>query len=134
MSDTPPTPGYAISLSDDGSYVVVKITGDITTARADEFGAAAARVGAELGIDRLLVDATKSRNVDSILGNYQFAYDAARTFHHDRRVRIAALVSPGDHSHDFVETVTRNAGVDFTLFTDRDAALRHLRGEVSSGR
>ena len=40
--------------------------------------------------------------------------------------RVALLVSPGDHSHDFVETAARNAYLDVTLFRDKDAAVRHL--------
>jgi hypothetical protein len=39
---------------------------------------------------------------------------------------VALLVDPEDHSHDFVETVGRNAGLNVTLFRDRDAAKQYL--------
>jgi hypothetical protein len=41
-------------------------------------------------------------------------------------VRVAVLVRPEDHSHDFAETVTKNAGQDITIFRDREAAINHL--------
>lgn len=44
----------------------------------------------------------------------------------DKKARVAILASPEDHSHDFVETATRNAGLDVTLFRDRGLAIRHL--------
>lgn len=40
--------------------------------------------------------------------------------------RVAAVVSPEDHSHDFFETSARNNGMDFTLFRNREHAIRHL--------
>ena len=47
----------------------------------------------------------------------------------DRNARVAVLRSPGDHSHDFIETVSRNAGLHVKLFTDRAKALAHLLEE-----
>lgn len=40
--------------------------------------------------------------------------------------RVAGLISPGDHSHDFVETVSMNAGMFLKLFTDITEARNYL--------
>jgi hypothetical protein len=44
----------------------------------------------------------------------------------DPSSRVAILVGTVDHSHDFVETVSKNAGQDVAPFTDPEAAGRHL--------
>ncbi|MBW1814413.1 MAG: hypothetical protein JRJ39_12290 [Deltaproteobacteria bacterium] len=66
-------------------------------------------LGGKLGINRYLVDVTESRNTDSVMESYDFAYeDMKNTEGIDLYARVALLVSPGDHSHDFIETVTTN--------------------------
>jgi len=40
---------------------------------------------------------------------------------------VAVLVSPNDHSHDFMETVSHNAGLNVAFFADLEQAERHLR-------
>jgi hypothetical protein len=87
-------------------------------------------LGRKLGIRRYLVDLRKSRNVESLLDGYQFAYqDMPQQPEIDRSARVAILVSPGDHSHDFIETVSRNSGLDVTLFRDYEQAIAHLTGD-----
>jgi hypothetical protein len=84
-------------------------------------------LGRELGIRRHLVDLTDSKNADSVLGNYNFAYeDMKQTEGIDAGVRVAVLVSPEDHSHDFVVTASQNAGLCVTLFRDRELAIQHV--------
>ncbi|MHB9027638.1 MAG: hypothetical protein ACYC9O_02595 [Candidatus Latescibacterota bacterium] len=72
------------------------------------------------------MDVTESRNIESSTKGYQFAHSDMMTDKIDRFARVAMLVSPGDHSHDFIETVSRNAGLNVTLFRDREQAVRHL--------
>lgn len=118
---------YTITPSDDGKYIFLKITANIDRQLAMQYILESHKMGQELGIDRYLMDATESRNVESSIQNYEFAYkDMHNTPAIDKSARVAALVSPGDHSHDFIETVTKNSGLDLTLFTDREEAIRHL--------
>ncbi|MFH1279061.1 MAG: hypothetical protein ABIK65_11875 [Candidatus Eisenbacteria bacterium] len=121
---------HSISLSEDRSYVVLRLRGEIRGRAAVETNLEAHSFGREHGVHRYLVDARECRNVDTVFGNYEFAYKDMRLAEGiDRNARIAVLVSPGDHSHDFVETVSRNSGLDVTLFTDLELALRHLSEE-----
>jgi hypothetical protein len=41
-------------------------------------------------------------------------------------IRVTILINPDDHFRDIVETVLRKAGRDVMLFTDPEAAGRHL--------
>ncbi len=119
--------GCEIKTSQDGKYIILTITGDLTGKMMMEYNLKAHSLGREQGINRFLVDVTKSRNVDPSYSNFSFArYDLNTTPGIDLSARIATLVSPGDKSHNFIETVSRNSGLDVTHFTDRHEAIHHL--------
>jgi hypothetical protein len=87
-------------------------------------------MGRELGIQRYLVDMTESRNAESVLANYDFARkEIWETPEIDKTALVSVLVSPDDHSHDFIETVARNAGLRVTIFRDRASAEQHLKAD-----
>lgn len=115
-----------ISLAENGRYIVLKYVGDVdrvtilsNTIRAHEIARAA-------GVDRFLVDMTEARNVESVTGNYRFANSDLADPRIDRFARVAVLVSPDDHSHDFAVTASQNAFVRVRLFTDRGLAEEYL--------
>ena len=118
---------YAVAASINGSFIIIKARGDIARREAVQMTLQACALGKKLSIDLYLVDATEARNVGTILDTYDFAYsDMVATEGVDRSATVAIVVRPDDHSHDFVETVCRNAGLNFTLFRDRDEARRFL--------
>lgn len=118
---------YTIRPSEDGNYILMKIVGEITRESSLKPNLEAHALGMKLGIHRYLVDATEARNVESPVANYQFAYtDMAQTPGIDPDAIAAFVVSPEDHSHDFIETVLRNAGQSATIFRDREQAIRFL--------
>lgn len=119
---------YHTSLSADKRYVYTKITGPVDAASMLACVLAAHQLARQAGINRHLMDMTEAYNHLSTLQNYQFAYNDMNHSDIDRLARIAMLVSPDDHSHDFLETLSRNAGRDVTLFTHREDAERYLRG------
>jgi hypothetical protein len=100
--------------------------GEITCEEAMKCSEECHSTGNKLGILKFLVDATEARNVESALKNYYFAYKDLDASQVDKRARVALLVDPGDTSHDFLETLCRNAGHDVTLFRERELAERHL--------
>lgn len=120
---------YSISISDDKTYIIIKVKGEITGENAMNYNTESHALGRKLGISRYLVDVTEARNVDSVSRNFDFAYhDMQNRDDIDRSAHVATLVSPGDHSHDFIETVAQNAGLSVRLFTDKDAAVKYLKG------
>lgn len=118
---------YTINLSDDGKYIILIVQGEINRQIAIPQNQEAHALGKQKGINRYLVDLTAARNTDPIPDQYDFAYkDMQQAEGIDHLARVALLVAPGDHSHDFIETVARNAGHDVKIFTDRTLALAHL--------
>ena len=125
------TTSYEIFLSEDRKYIVTKhcgpINGEIIIARALEAHA----LGNKLGITRHLMDVTEATNIDPLAKTYKFAYENIKKNPGiNMGVRVAVLVRPGDHSHDFGETVARNAGQDVTIFRDRESAIAHLTNDL----
>lgn len=119
---------YDIGASPNGDYVILRIRGEINRRIAMARNQEAHAFARALGVNRFLVDVTEARNTDSVLDQYRFAYeDMQHSDGIDRTSRAAVLVAVGDHSHDFIETAARNAGLAMRLFTDRDAALAYLR-------
>ena len=117
-----------ISLSGDRKYIVLKVTGDFTAQSFMKHILEAHALGRETDIHRYLVDVTEARNVDSAFGNYKFAYqDMMSTPGIDRLAKVAGLIRPGNHSHDFVQVTSTNAGMFLQLFTDIDEARNYLQ-------
>lgn len=122
--------GYRISLSEDGKYIIIRVTGVINRLIAMEQNLEAHALGKSLGINRYLVDVREATNTDQSVNGYEFAHvDMRKAEGIDRSAVVAMLVDPNDHSHDFVETVSRNAGLKVTLFTDLDEARQYLVAE-----
>jgi len=118
---------YSIKPSENGKYIILKHWGEIDRELTTQRNLEAHALGAKLGITRHLVDLTEARHVDTVMNTYEFAYEDMQFLPGiNKNARVAVLVSPDDHSHDFVETVTRNAGQNVTLFRDREAAIQHL--------
>ena len=122
---------HRILVSDDSSYVILELTGDITRKTQMEYNIEAHEVGRRVGTKNFLVDATQARNVESISDNYHFAYEDLKSPGPaqlvDRGARVAILTAPGDHSHDFALTVMINGGFDIKHFEDREEAIRYLK-------
>lgn len=114
---------FAIDVSEDGRYVVVRVQGDITRERAQEFARQALERAKARGIGRFLYDLRGARNVEDPADNYFFAYQDLGRIGRRRDDRSALLVAPEDRSHDFVETIIKNAGYNTRLFREEAAAL-----------
>ena len=122
---------YTIKPSEDRQYIVLKHWGEINGELAMKRILETRRLGAKLGITRHFVDLTEAMNVDSVTKTYKYAYKDMKTPPGiNQNVRVAMLVNPEDHSHDFVETVLRNSGQNVTLFRDRELAIQHLLKEA----
>jgi hypothetical protein len=121
---------HLISLSDDSTYIILEVRGEITRQTAMQYNLEANKFGKEKGIRKYLVDCINARNTDTVLNNYQFAYnDMRHTPDIDITAIVALAVSPEDHSHDFVETTARNSGLNVTLFRDKQKAIEFLKAQ-----
>jgi len=118
---------YSIKLSEKKEYIILAIEGEFTGKDMLQYIMEAHALGRKKNINSFLVDVTKARNIDSVLGNYEFAHtDIINLPGINPRARVAALVSPDDHSHDFIETVLINTGQPIKLCRDLDTAEKYL--------
>ena len=121
------TMGTTITVSEDQKYIILKIVGDYTRELAMIDNLKAHAMGREMGIKLYLSDMTEARNIETTTDNYYFANkDMKITPGIDLHARVALLVRPEDRSHDFVETVSRNAGLDVKIFRDPELAVQYL--------
>jgi hypothetical protein len=106
---------YAITRAVDGEYIITTIDDDVTRETAQQHALDAHALGAELGIRCFLFDVTAARNSESVLGNFKMTHeDSLNLSAQARRSCVAVLVARGDRTHDFNETLARNAGLDVT--------------------
>ncbi len=118
----------SIKISDNSEYVIIEYEADILRNTAFKDFEEAVQLGKKHGIKRFLINLTRSQNIDSTLNTYEFAYDdLINSKVIDRTVKIALVVSPEDHSHDFSETVVSNIGFNIKLFRNFEKAVEYLR-------
>ena len=118
---------YSISVSEDGIYVIMKINGeirgDVTLRPAIE----ANELARDVGVAGILADLTEARRKRSVTQALVYVREVVvKEPRISRNIKYAMLVSPDDHSHDFIETAAINAGLIVQLFRIRDQANKYL--------
>ena len=121
---------HELSVSDNNVYLIMTISGDLTNELANRQMADLYQLANSVGIKKFLIDLVNCRFVGSTVEQYEYTTnEMPRTGFVNRADRFAFLVDVDDHSHDFVETVSRNNGYDVCLFRERDKAIRYLLEE-----
>jgi isopentenyldiphosphate isomerase len=115
-----------IKISDNGKYIIVQVKENMTRTLAERLGLEAVQLGNTKNITRFLYDLRDSRNTETINANYIFANQDMKRIEPNPENMIAMLTSPNDKSHDFIETVLRNAGYTVKLFIDEAEAIAWL--------
>jgi hypothetical protein len=117
---------YKVAISENGSFVICKVTGQFTADVAKQFTIEMDRVSRASGIKRFLTDVRNAPNVSDVFQNYSFVNTDMTELKLQKDVRSAILVSATDTSHDFVETASRNAGYNVRVFDDEGGAAAWL--------
>jgi hypothetical protein len=120
-----------IKVSDNGKYVIVRVNEDMTRALAESLGLEAMHLGIKKNLNKFLYDLRNSRNKEIINANYIFAKQDLKRLNPNPANKIAMLTSPNDKSHDFIETVLRNAGYNVKLFIVEEEAIIWLEEETN---
>jgi hypothetical protein len=119
---------YRIYISDDFSFIVLEESGVVTRHHQLLRTLEAHQLGRKLSIRKYLVDVTHALNAEPPIENYKFAYEDVRGEDGiDKTAIVAIVAAPQDHSHDFVETVSKNSGLNVTLFRDKNKAIEFLK-------
>jgi hypothetical protein len=123
---------YTISAAEDGRYIRIVVQGEIERHHGILLIRKAHALGNQLDIDCYYMDLTNAVNVDSSIDQYQFAnVDVAEAEGVNRDARVAVQVDPADHSHDYIETVCRNVGLNLRLVTSHEEAMAFLRSGMT---
>ena len=115
-----------IKISDNNKYIIVQVNENMTRTLAERLGFEAIQLGNTKNITRFLYDLRNSRNTESINVNYIFANQDMKRLETNPNNMIAMLISPGDKSHDFIETVLRNAGYNVRIIEVESEAITWL--------
>jgi hypothetical protein len=120
---------FEVSQSEDRPYLIVTAFEALTADIQRRMMQAVAERMAEQGIKAVLVDVSSVRNVATVHENFNFANYEANQLDFPRHSRVAILVDPDDHSHNFIETVFQNAGYSCRIFQDEDSAIEWLTAQ-----
>ena len=115
---------YSISISKTRKYVLVMVNGNINRELALKYTVESHIVGNENKIEKILLDLRNAKNIETVTDNFEFANKDLRSATViNKSAKIAMYVSENDHSHDFVETVSRNNGHNVKICRTEEEVL-----------
>lgn len=117
---------FTVTLSDDKTYIIVRTFTATTHELRREYIKQGVALANKSGVNRFLVDVRQSPSSTNIIEDYQTAYELAPAAGLNYGARIAALISSGDASRQFMETVAVNAGYSVAQFTSESEAIKWL--------
>jgi hypothetical protein len=120
---------HEILVSPDRSHIVLRIIGPTGRNRMGQVFEAH-RLGAQLDIHCFLVDLRQAVDLESPADDYAMAnHDFPNTPLVDLAARVCCVVSPGDHSHDFLIAAFRESGSNIERFESLAEAEAYLRAD-----
>jgi len=118
---------FTIEPGESGLYIVTTVQGKVTRETAVQFITAGFDAGNRLGIGCHLVDLTRARNADQVVGMVHLQRDDVPDLESRySNVCVALLVDPTDRSHDFYVAFAQSMGTRIDLFWDRRKAIAYL--------
>jgi hypothetical protein len=124
---------YEVKISEQKTYVYVRPHKNVTKRLAESYTRDATEMGLKHGIHRLLVDHRGISSVSGTLGKYEFAYENGQKVGLTLDWKIALLRDKDAVEIQFLETVMRNAGYDFRIFTKKEQAIDWLEEKQTNG-
>ena len=121
---------YTVTISENGQYIICRVTDSMTVEIAREFGREIDSLSRAKNIKRFLIDVREAPNISNVYQNYGFAYKDMADLKFQRHIRSAILADAADTTHDFIETVAQNAGYNVRVFHDESAAIAWLNEEI----
>lgn len=110
---------YEIKLSDDQSFIIVRVKKHLPPQTALDFTQESVDLATKHDIKNYLIDVRGINNKWGVFETYQFAQEL-KNYGRKRLDKVALLVEPTDETHSFVETATMNQGYNTRLFTSYD--------------
>jgi hypothetical protein len=107
---------FELCLASDGGHAIMKNYADVTHASAVVRQRAMQAFSDEHKVTRFLIDTRGKQFVGGPLELYTFVRSTLPTEGYNRQWRVALVTSTEDSSHDFLETVSQNAGYQVMVF------------------
>lgn len=121
------TEPYEIGHSPDHNYIYARdFQQPYTVELAFKLAGDMVRFSEGLEVQKCLVDISGTTSVSNVVNKYKFAYEKAPDLGLPHHWRIAFVITQGDKSPDFIETVMKNAGYFFSAFLT--IRMRQLTG------
>jgi len=115
---------YQVFLAKNEKFIICQVSGEMTVETAKQFAAEIHNLSQEKNLKKFLIDVRQAPNISSIMQNYKFIYNDLNELDFQRNALTAILVNKGDHSHDFVETVSLNAGYNVKICDNEEEAIK----------
>ena len=112
---------FELSLAPDGDHAIMTNYADVI-ALAVERQRAMQAFSDEHEVTRFLIDTRGKQFVGGPIDLYTFVRSTLPAEGYDRRWRVGLVTSPDDHSQDFLETVSQNAGYEVMVFKSYQTA------------
>lgn len=117
---------YKISLLNNETIIACKVIGPMTKDTAVQFSRDMDVLSREKNIKRFLIDVRGAPNVSDALENFRFANEDMTELGLQKNVRCAIMVDEDDGTHNFVETLIRNAGYNVRIYSNEKKAMLWL--------
>jgi hypothetical protein len=117
-----------MDVEDRDGWHLVTIVGRWDSTTADEINKEMAQRLFAMRAKRILIDARRM-SVHTTAGEEFFIAGRLGALGASRAVRVAGVMAEDPGEHRFYELAVQNAGVNFRLFTDYDAALAWIRAD-----
>lgn len=115
-----------ITISDNSKYLIGKVDEPLTREIAQQLVKEYVNLIKTTGINRILNDVRGAPNTMNTLQDYDYAYTDVQHFDLPHNVRAAIVADVGDTTHNFQETVARNAGYLVKVFHAIEPAIAWL--------
>jgi hypothetical protein len=119
---------YELSVSDDRRYINIRLYVPMTAKLSRTIAHDLADLSDETKIERFFFDLRGAVSELEVLSSYTMAYEDLEKIGPSRSHMSVFLTDVEDKSHDFMETLYRNAGFNVKQFKDKDTALAWLLG------
>jgi hypothetical protein len=117
---------FELCLAPQGDHAIMTNYADVTHPSAVERQRAMQAFSDEHKVTRFLIDTRGKQFVGGPIELYTFVRRTLPDEGYNRHWRVALVTSPDDHSHDFLETVSQNAGYQVMVFKSFTTAQEWL--------
>jgi hypothetical protein len=118
---------WTISFLSDQQIVIIQTHGVADETSSLEMARNISKTMAEYKVMRCLIDHSAIKSVSGNVSKIYYRPQELREIGIPFKVKIAEVVLPAHTEHfDFLETVCRNRGFDFRIFSDQESAIQWL--------